>query len=140
MDETTGAHQGGCLCGALRYEVTGKPLWVAYCHCHSCRRSTGAPVTTFVGYNKTSFRYTTGKPEGYNSSPGITRSFCARCGTPISYEGDWCPDEVHLYISTFDDPENFPPQVHVYTSEEIPWLKIDDGLPRRDQVPRDRNK
>ena len=107
MDETTGTHQGGCLCGALRYETTGKPLWVAYCHCHSCRRSTGAPVTTFVGYNKTSFRYTTGKPEGYNSSPGITRSFCTRCGTPCpgrfeARPGDWGARRQPVRLRDFD--------------------------------------
>ena len=140
MNKSSVKHLGGCLCGDLRFEAAAAPLWVAYCHCHSCRRSTGAPVTIFVGYAKSNFRYINGKPEGYNSSPGITRSFCGRCGTPISYEGDWCPDEVHLYISTFDEPENFPPQVHVYTSEAIPWLKIDDSLPRRNEVPRKKDK
>lgn len=121
---------GGCLCGELKYEVTGDPLWVAHCHCFSCRRNTGAPVTTFVGFPIAAFSYVAGSPKAFASSPGVRRSFCGTCGTPISYESDKLPEEIHLYLSTLDNPNDYVAQTHVFTEEGISWFKIDDDIPR----------
>ena len=121
---------GRCLCGNLEFEVQGKPLWVAHCHCNSCRRNTGSAVATFVGYNKDQLTYTRGERSFYESSPGVRRGFCSDCGTPMTYESDRCPDEVHLYVSTLDDPGAFPPQLHVFFGERIPWMELEDNLPR----------
>ncbi len=121
---------GGCLCGELKYEVKGDPLWVAHCHCFSCRRNTGAPVTTFVGFPIAAFRYVTGSPKVFASSPGVRRSFCGTCGTPISYESDKLADEIHLYLSTLDNPDDYVAQTHVFTEESVSWFKIDDDIPR----------
>ena len=121
---------GRCLCGNVRFELRGKPLWVAHCHCNSCRRNTGSAVATFVGYNKEQLTYTRGERKFYESSPGVERGFCADCGTPMTYEANWCPDEVHLYVSTFDDPGAHRPQVHVFFAERIPWMELEDDLPR----------
>ena len=121
---------GGCLCGNIRFEAHGRRLWVAHCHCNSCRRSTGAPITTFVGFNKNQVTYTKGERKFYESSPGVRRGFCADCGTPLTYEADRVPEEVHLYISTLDDPGAYQPQLHVFYAERIPWLELYDDLPR----------
>lgn len=121
---------GRCLCGNLQFELRGRRLWVAHCHCQSCRRNTGSAVATFVGYNKDQLTYTRGERKFYQSSPGVQRGFCADCGTPMTYEADRCPDEVHLYVSTIDNPGAFQPQVHVFLGERIPWLELEDDLPR----------
>ncbi len=121
---------GHCLCGNICFEARGEPLWVAHCHCQSCRRSTGAPVTTFVGYPRDDVHYTCGTRKVYPSSPGVRRSFCPDCGTPLCYEADWCADETHLYISTLDQPQCFIPKLHVHVAEQIPWLSLHDDLPR----------
>lgn len=121
---------GRCLCGRLQFELRGRRLWVAHCHCQSCRRNTGSAMATFVGYNKEQLTYTRGERKFYQSSPGVQRGFCADCGTPMTYEADRCPDEVHLYISTIDNPEAFRPQLHVFVGERIPWLELEDDLPR----------
>lgn len=121
---------GQCLCGALRFELRGQRLWVAHCHCHSCRRNTGSAVATFVGYRKEQLDYTRGERSFYESSAGVRRGFCADCGTPMTYESDRCPDEVHLYVSTLDEPGEYPPQVHVFFAERIPWMELSDNLPR----------
>ena len=118
------------MCGALQYEVTGEPLWVAHCHCKSCRRNTGAPVATFIGFRKSGFRYLTGEPKVYHSSPGVSRSFCPTCGNPMSYESERFEGEIHIYLSTLDEPEKYQAQGHVFTKEAIPWFHIDDDLPR----------
>jgi hypothetical protein len=130
MSEKTQAAGGGCLCGAVRYKASGRRLWVAHCHCQSCRRNTGAPVATFVGYGQEQFAFVSGVPMSYNSSPGVTRSFCGQCGTPLTYESDFYPGEVHILLGTLDNPEDFVPQVHVHVGEKLPWLEIHDGRPR----------
>ena len=134
---TTGRHTGGCLCGDVRFEASGPPDWVAHCHCASCRRNTGAALATFAGYTQATFAYVKGAPAQFSSSPGVARSFCARCGTSLTYEADWCAGEVHINIGTLDHPEQFSPQRHVFVGEKVPWLHIDDGLPRHAKTSRD---
>jgi hypothetical protein len=122
--------QGHCLCGAIIFEADGAPLWSCFCHCESCRRNTSAPVTAFLGFRRTDVRFT-GKPlRRFHSSPGVTRSFCADCGTPLAFEGERWPDEIHLYAASLAEPETFRPQGHVHWCEKLPWLLIDDDLPK----------
>lgn len=121
---------GRCLCGDVRYTVSQPPLWVGHCHCESCRRNTGSAVATFVGVAVDAFTTTLGTRSFYESSPGVRRSFCARCGTPLAYESDRFPGEVHLFLGTLDDPNQLRPQFHVHCAERIPWFEIHDTLPR----------
>lgn len=121
---------GRCFCGELRYVVNEPPLWVGHCHCESCRRNTGSAVATFVGVSSSSFSMRHGTRSFYESSPGVRRSFCARCGTPVSYESTRFPGEVHLFLGTLDQPNQFRPEFHVHCSERIPWFEVRDELPR----------
>ena len=134
MSNSDNTEPGRCLCGTVRFEAAGAPLWVAHCHCPSCRRTTGAAVATFVGVAREQFNYSAGAPRIFNSSPGVRRSFCGDCGTPLTYEADNHPGEVQVHISTFDGPEAVPPQLHVYFADAIPWLHLDDHLPRHDAL------
>lgn len=124
---------GRCLCGDIAFVARGKPLWVLHCHCRSCRLNTGSAMATFVGYQPEQVAFT-GSRSQFNSSPGVRRCFCARCGTPVSFEADRYPGEIHLYIGAFDDPESLPPQAHVHFDEHIHWLNIADSLPRKPGV------
>jgi len=120
---------GQCLCGTIKFEAPPKPLWVAHCHCESCRRNTGAAVATFVGQRDVDVSWE-GERSIYASSLGVRRGFCPNCGTPLTYEADQFPGEVHIYVGVFDDPGMFSPQVHVHFRERIPWLDLSDDLPR----------
>ncbi|MCZ6722258.1 MAG: GFA family protein [Proteobacteria bacterium] len=128
MNETV--RTGGCMCGAVRYRVVGEPLWVNYCHCADCRRSSAAPVSVFAGVREDQFTVEQGEATHYASSPGVVRSFCATCGTPLTYQSSKFPGEVHVLIGSFDEPRNFTPTGHVLTAEQLPWLHISDDLPR----------
>jgi len=130
-------HEGGCLCGGVRYRAGGAPLWVAHCHCESCRRHTGAVMTSFVGYLKPQVAFTRGTPLVHESSAGVWRRSCADCGTPLSYEATRSAGETHLYLATLDQPAGIRPTLHVFTAEAVPWLEIDDGLPRYPGLSRD---
>jgi len=135
MSDKTMPITGGCLCGAVRYEAIGEPLEVGHCHCHSCRRQTGAPVVTFVMFEADKVRFTGRERSIYNSSPGVERAFCGQCGTPLTWEGDYMGIMgehviIEFYISTFDDPDAFVPDRHWYHEERIAWFDVADGLPR----------
>ena len=122
---------GRCLCGNIRYSFKGEPLWVAHCHCESCRRQTSSAVATFVGVRTDKLTYTSGTPAVYHSTPGVDRSFCPRCGAPIAYACEaHFPGEMQLYIGTLDDPIGIAPAFHVHTGEQLHWFEILDGLPR----------
>ena len=131
MTDADTIHGGHCLCGALKFEVTGAPEWAAHCHCESCRRATGGPMTTFAGYRESTFAYTAGTPRAHHSSPGVTREFCGECGTALTYRNDALGDEVHVLVAAFDTPADFEPQKHVFFEEKLPWLHIGDDLPKQ---------
>jgi hypothetical protein len=114
---------GRCLCGAIRYRAAGEPLWVAHCHCESCRRATGAPLTTYAGFPAERFAWT-GAPERFASSPGVTRTFCGRCGTSLTYQGERWPGEMHVLVATLDRPEAVTPQGEAFAAERLPWLRL----------------
>jgi hypothetical protein len=122
--------RGHCLCGDVAFEFEGTPNWVAHCHCESCRRNTSSPVTTFLGVPRAAFRWTGDQPASYESSPGVRRLFCGRCGSPMAFDADKYPDEMHFYVASLEDPEAFPPEVHVHFAEHLSWFDTADALKR----------
>jgi hypothetical protein len=121
---------GCCLCGQLGFEARGEARWVSYCHCASCRRHAASPVTCFVNFARDAVVFR-GERATFASSPGVTRSHCARCGTPIAYETAKRPREIDLYLGAFDAPEAFEPQGHAFFEEHLPWFDTKDELPRK---------
>lgn len=122
--------KGRCLCGETTFEYDGPENWCGHCHCESCRRNCSAPFTTFVGVPRAAARFTGREPAVYNSSPGVRRHFCANCGSPMAYDADSWPDEIHFYAASLEKPADVTPQFHVYYSEKLPWIEPADDLPR----------
>ena len=118
---------GGCMCGKVRYEAIGEPLYIGYCHCHSCRHHTGAPVVAVVVFEEDKVRFTQEDRSIYNSSPGVGRGFCGQCGTTLTWEGS---GNISLHISTLDDPDNHVPAQHWFYEERIAWFDVANDLPR----------
>ena len=73
---------GGCLCGAVRYAVRGNPLWIACCHCESCRRATSAAFATYAGFRKERFTLTSGKPPIFAHRPASAAAFAGAAARP----------------------------------------------------------
>lgn len=117
------AKEGGCMCGRTRFAFAGAPRFVANCHCRACRDWTGAPMTTYVGGRDEQVTWTGAEAAMYESSPGVERFFCPRCGAALAYRGAKWPGETHLVAGAFDDAEAFVPTADVYTDEALPWLK-----------------
>ena len=131
MKNETIAVEGGCHCGKVRYKATGKPVYVPYCHCESCRKTSGAPVVLYVMFEKMDIYFTQGQRKLYESSRGVQRSFCSSCGTPLTWEGVWGGKMViEVHVSTLDDPERIRPDRHVFYEERLSWFDVCDQLPR----------
>ncbi len=128
-DIMTSLQSGGCLCGRVRYRLLAPPKWTGYCHCASCRRATGGVAVAYAGFPIEAVEIT-GEPARFASSPGVIRSFCPACGSPIAYESVRWPDEIHILIGSMDKPDIYPPTGHYYESERISWLNLADDLPR----------
>lgn len=126
---------GGCYCGAVRYQINGKPSWSAHCHCRSCQMALGGAFVTWSKVAGKDFTLTKGEITTVEKTPGIRRGFCGDCGTTLTYaaesavEGqDWSAD-AWFATATLDDPSIAEPQSHVFVSDRQPWIKLDDGLP-----------
>jgi hypothetical protein len=118
----------------VTFEIDSEPLWVAYCHCASCRRHTASAVATFAGFDEQSVRFTGEKPTVFESSPGVRRSFCRSCGSPISYQSTLFVGEIHFYTGVMARPDLYQPTGHVYFSEHIVWFDTKDELVRYEKT------
>ena len=121
---------GGCLCGAVRYEVTGQPKKVPYCHCKMCQRWSGSVLTSWADFNRDGFRCTFGEITYYRSSDFTERGFCTKCGSSLvqrPLDGDW----FAVTTGSLDDSGEFLPDEHCGIESQVPWLNIDDDLPRK---------
>ncbi len=130
LSDHSKTHNGRCLCGAVRFSFEGKPNWITWCHCDSCRRNTSSPGTIFIGVPLARFRFTGAEPQTYASTPGTIRRFCGTCGSPVSFEAERYPDEIHIYAAAMEDPDAYPPECHVHTAEQLAWFETLDDLPR----------
>lgn len=128
VDETRNC--GGCLCGAVRYEISGAAVHLSICHCESCRRAIGAPAVPWATFALAGFRVTRGEIAEYRSSPAVTRGFCARCGCSLTYRHEGRADQIDVTLVTLDAPARFVPLTHVWVGDRLPWESIDDGLPQ----------
>lgn len=129
-------HQGGCHCGAVRYEVSGEPQHVALCHCSDCRKSSGAPMVAWAAFTEDQFRLVEGEPVTFNSSGTAMRSFCAQCGTGLYYRNaEILPGIVDIQSATLDEPDALPPAIHIQVAERIGWMADAHSLPMFERYP-----
>ncbi len=128
MSEAAERYEGRCLCGAVRFVATGRPKGIYWCHCDSCRRHSGAPVSVFVAFERSAYSVTQGEITRFQSTPGrTTRGFCARCGSTLTCEVVSLPSETHFHVGAFDDAVRLAPTRHVFPDERLPWLHLGEG-------------
>ena len=130
MSETE-THDGGCLCGAVRYRIEGPIQSVVHCHCQMCRRSSGAPVSTWITVPVEAFKVTKGAPATYHSSDHGRRGFCPTCGGQLTFFSTERPEELDVTLGTLDDPAGLTAQYHIWTSSRLPAFRIDEHVPVR---------
>lgn len=124
-----GPFQGGCLCGAVRYQVNSPALQTSYCHCEDCRKASGAPAVAWTFFKTGSLEWLIGNPKVLHFA-GRKRSFCGDCGSPLMFFDPEIPDFFEMNTCTFDDPSAHAPTDQCWVHDEIPWASKTADLPR----------
>ena len=128
--------RGSCLCGGIRYEVTGDLEEMHHCHCSRCRKAHGAAFSTFA--QAASAGLTVGGEEQlrrYRSSKQVERAFCGVCGSQLFFRFDGLPDSVWVAVATLDDEPALAPQAHIFVGSKASWHPILDDLPQFAEYP-----
>jgi hypothetical protein len=121
--------EGGCLCGTVRYRLTGEPLFATLCHCRSCRLAAGAPSLAWVILRADEFTVTSGSPVPFQSSPDAIRTFCGTCGTSLTYQRTARQDLIDVTTISLDNPDEFPPDREIWVESKVSWETLNGALP-----------
>jgi hypothetical protein len=125
--------EGGCLCGTIRYRISGIPLSSTICHCATCRAASAAPTVAWLSIERAQFQVLSGYPQLYQSSPDVIRRFCGNCGCQLLYENAASPNTIDVTTVTLDLPNAFPPTLEVWLEHKIPWQEPSRTLAHRRQ-------
>lgn len=128
---------GTCLCGAVRYQVTGRLLAPLNCHCSMCRKAHGAAFRSRAGVKATDFHWVRGENlvTWYETSPGTHRGFCSICGAKLLSRFDFDSTVYGLPLGVLDDDPGVKPRRHVFAAFKAPWYEITDHLPQHKELP-----
>lgn len=136
MTTTSGTVAGGCLCGAVRFEVDPPFVRAGHCHCSRCRKHSGTFGLTQARVARERFRLLHGaeRIRVYGKGEGAVKAFCVDCGSSL-FGGTW-PDgpQVSIRMGAFDGDPGIRPQFHTYVGSRAPWDEITDALPRHEEA------
>ena len=120
--------EGGCLCGAVRFKCDGEPVNVRICHCRNCQKAMGSPFFARALFDQSRLTVE-GETGRYASSAQLDRVFCKTCGTRL-FAWRKVGTMAGVALAAFDDGNAFAPTAHIWVSEKMDWVKLDDGLPQ----------
>ena len=131
-EPTEVSFDGGCTCRAVRYRMTSRPLFVHCCHCRWCQRETGASFALNAMVEADRVVLLHGEPEVVetpsNSGKGQKITRCPTCRIALWSNYAGAGDKVRFVrVGTFDDPDRFPPDIHIFTVSKQPWVVIPAG-------------
>jgi hypothetical protein len=127
--------QGGCLCGAVRFELTAPFISAGYCHCTHCQRRTGTGSSANGRVPREGFRLLQGAEQLRSFTPGggVPKIFCAACGSALFSGDPFSDSEVAIRLGTLDADPGIRPEYRQYIRSAVPWEQIpDDGLTRHE--------
>lgn len=129
----TETHEGGCVCGAVRYHVRGQPTVGMVCHCRFCQRRTGSALAFIAYFDEQDVDFLRGMLTEYEhrsdeSGRWLKMSFCSRCGTTVTHTAEVRPGWRGIAAGTFDDPDWFTIERHIWTRSKRPWISIPSNV------------
>ena len=122
---------GACVCGAVRLEIDVPAVWAWHDHSAASRHAQGGAYATYVGSWKSRFRILAGEEHitrYQDEALGTTRSFCARCGTPLMYERPRAPKMVNIPRALFARRTGREPRYHMFLQEAADWTYMGETL------------
>ena len=125
---------GGCACGAVRYRIAGKPMFVHCCHCRWCQRESGASFALNAMIEADRVALLKGAPEVVvtptASGKGQKIARCPHCRVALWSNYAGAGDKVRFVrVGTLDQPDRQPPDIHIFTSSKQPWVVVPPGTP-----------
>lgn len=129
--------KGSCLCNSVQYEIHGELGPIVMCHCSRCRKANGSAFATNAPVNTADFHLIHGQDAlaEYQSSPGVFRAFCGKCGSPLYSRRPAMPELLRLRIGTLDTPIEGRPTAHIFVGSKAEWCEILDELPQYPERP-----
>lgn len=128
MPNEQGLYSGGCLCGAVRYEVRGVVGELHACHCGQCRRQSGHFVVAASAKNEDFVLTESRGLKWYRSSDWARRGFCGECGSALFWDDGG--EEISLNVGSLDQPTGLALQKHIFVDEKADYYEISDELPK----------
>jgi hypothetical protein len=129
---------GGCLCGALRYEARGEPIYMGHCYCVDCRKASGSGFIPFIGVAGDAMRVT-GESREFRTKAArggdATRNFCPVCGGLVFGGERGISDSFTIYAGSLDDPSVFQPTIAIFARYRPDWAIIPPGLTVYEDMP-----
>jgi hypothetical protein len=129
---------GGCLCGAVRFKVSGVPVRMAQCHCQDCQRASGTGHMSNAIFSKEDVEVT-GETASYDSTADsgnvLTRHFCPTCGGRLFLYSTARPGMIVMAAGAFDDASWFKPEVVLFTKRRPAWDLTTDRVPNFEAMP-----
>ena len=130
---------GGCLCGAVRYEILAKPIGAGNCHCRSCQKSGGTAYTPVLFVSYATLNITGGYKEYAtlaDSGNTMHRGFCPQCGTALFGRNSGNDKIRPVNAATLDDPSIYQPHMDFWVSDAQPWDIMNPDLPKFSKNPK----
>jgi len=129
--------KGSCLCNSIQYEIHGELGPTMMCHCSKCRKANGSAFAVNSAVKSEEFHFVKGKEfvSEFESTPGVFRTFCKCCGTPLFSRRPSQPELLRLRIGSLDTPVDVKPLAHIFVGSKAAWDEIHDAIPQYDERP-----
>ena len=135
-------YNGGCLCGAVRFEITGSIQNIVYCHCSLCRKAQGSAFATNGIVKTDDFIILSGEHNltAFESTPGQSKFFCKTCGSPIISKTESQPEQVRVRLGTIESDIEERPSAHIFATSKANWEDLCGELPQHEEYEPGRDK
>ena len=138
VNEFERRYTGGCLCGALRYEAVGEPLYTGQCYCTDCQKASGSGFIPFLGFLSTAVRFSGGtrqiRTKAARGGEAVC-NFCPICGSLVFGGEIGKTDSFTIYAGSLDDPSSFYPKVAIFARSRPHWAIIPSELTVFEEMP-----
>jgi hypothetical protein len=134
MSTDSTSFDGGCTCRAVRFRLTSKPMFVHCCHCRWCQRETGASFALNALIESQRVLVLAGSPDVVNtpsnSGKGQRITRCPSCRIALWSNYGGAGDLIRFVrVGTLDEPDRFPPDIHIFTASKQPWVLLPPSVP-----------
>jgi hypothetical protein len=138
MSDSEKRFTGGCLCGALRYEAFGEPMFTGHCYCDDCKKASGSGFIPFMGFSGSAVRFT-GEARQVTTKAFLggdaVRNFCPSCGGLV-FGGIVGVDDSHtIYAGSLDDPSLFVPATVIFNRSRPAWAPLPPNVAVFEEMP-----